>query len=404
MTVKKGLNSITGTSPSFSNNQVSNVINVCKLGFANASFLLAEVIDTNNVLTTSQKTDLKATINNVPFANIGRLLQDLDQHTEKLLDGSLGEETVAGSGERGDFLEHMQLVDSIESQVKNLRGVTASSLGKGVDDHYGTLRISVIDSSMQSLSTNIANIVDKSLAQETNYVTSCNNLRTFINTLVSDSTDFQTSLNNKATDVATKATAFDGAITAEPTLSFKNAINTAREFVQQQIEKEQNNLATLRTYSKSLVETQSYIGLAQNSLLNDLIAKSSDSPDWQDYFENYETRKKQFDPVLVSASDSSDAGVVAQKLKLKGLPDVTNYLDLKRVSDKAKKDVRLSGVKFDDKSVEDIITLSCTTLGIQTTGMTVYDLSSKLLDNMNNNDIEIVKADLKSSKDVNTVS
>ena len=106
----------------------------------------------------------------------------------------------------------------------------------------------------------------------------------------------------------------------------------------------------------------------------------------------------------MSASDSSDAGVVAQKLKLKGLPDVTNYLDLKRVSDKAKKDVRLSGVKFDDKSVEDIITLSCTTLGIQTTGMTVYDLSSKLLDNMNNNDIEIIKADLKSSKDVNTVS
>ena len=95
---------------------------------------------------------------------------------------------------------------------------------------------------------------------------------------------------------------------------------------------------------------------------------------------------------------------MAQKLKLKGLPDVTNYLDLKRVSDKAKKDVRLSGVKFDDKSVEDIITLSCTTLGIQTTGMTVYDLSSKLLDNMNNNDIEIIKADLKSSKDVNTVS
>ena len=75
---------------------------------------------------------------------------------------------------------------------------------------------------MQSLSTNIANIVDKSLAQETNYVTSCNNLRTFINTLVSDSTDFQTSINNKATDVATKATAFDGAITAEPTLFFKN--------------------------------------------------------------------------------------------------------------------------------------------------------------------------------------
>lgn len=130
MSVKQGLKTLSSEQPSFSNNQVSNLINVCKIGYANASFLLHKKIDQSTVLNSTQKTNLKSTINNKPFANVGRTLQDLDTHTENILNGSLGEEVVVGSGERGTFLDQMQVVDGIVSQTLNLKGVTASSQGK----------------------------------------------------------------------------------------------------------------------------------------------------------------------------------------------------------------------------------------------------------------------------------
>ena len=404
MSVRKGLKSVSDSSPGFSNNNVSNLINSCLVGFANSSYQLAVVIDKNSILTASQKTDIKTTINNIPFANIGRLLRDLDIHTENLLNGSLGEETVAGSGDRGDFLEHMQLVDSVESQLKNLQGITASDINKGVDDHFGTLGITTIESRMRSISINVSAINTASLASETTYSTACTNLINFINAVAGDSTDFQQTLNTFASAVATAGTNFNSAVASEPYLTYKTAIVKAQDIVDQQIVKEANNLGTLRTYSKSLIQTQSYVNLAQNSKLKDLISKSSNNTSWKDYFTSYDTRQTQFDPLLVSANDSSDDSVVENKLRLKGLPDVTNHLDLKRVVNKAKRDVRLTSQPFSNKTTEQIIELACQTLKLQTAGLSLYQQSKNLLDNMNKNDIDIIKQELLDSQDSNTLS
>ena len=138
--VKQGLKSLAESSPNLNNNAVNVLIADTNLGYATLSYTLAQRIRTNTVLTASQKTDLKNTINNKPYLNLGQLFDELDMHTDKILTGELGDENVAGSGDRGTFLEHMQLANSIESLVPSLFGNTADSMGKGVDDHFGTLR------------------------------------------------------------------------------------------------------------------------------------------------------------------------------------------------------------------------------------------------------------------------
>ena len=68
-------------------------------------------------MTTSQKNDVKSSVNSKPYLNLGQMFDDLDLHTDKILTGELGEETVAGSNDRGTFLEHMQEVDSLENLI-----------------------------------------------------------------------------------------------------------------------------------------------------------------------------------------------------------------------------------------------------------------------------------------------
>ena len=61
--VKQGLKSLAEKSPNLSNNAVNVLIADTNKGYATLSYSLAQKIRTNTVLTTSQKTDLKNTIN-----------------------------------------------------------------------------------------------------------------------------------------------------------------------------------------------------------------------------------------------------------------------------------------------------------------------------------------------------
>ena len=176
--IKQGLKSLASNSPNFNNNAVSVMIADTNLGYASASYDLAKTIRNNSVLTTSQKNDVKSTVNTKPYLNIGQLFDDLDIHTDKILTGELGDETVSGSNDRGTFLEHMQLVDSIQSLVPSLFGNTASAIAKGEDDYFGTLRLS-INANMNLIRDNLKSINNASISADTNYRTACTNLKNF---------------------------------------------------------------------------------------------------------------------------------------------------------------------------------------------------------------------------------
>ena len=81
MTVNKGLRSLVENTPNFSNQALENAINQFKIGWVLKSFQLDSVIESNAVLTTSQKTDIKEEINNVAHINMGKVLGDLIRHT-----------------------------------------------------------------------------------------------------------------------------------------------------------------------------------------------------------------------------------------------------------------------------------------------------------------------------------
>ena len=86
MTVNKGLLSIVENTPNFSNQALENAVDTLKLGWVAKSATLDSLIVSNGILTASQKTDLKADINNVSHLNLGRLLGDLVRHSATIID------------------------------------------------------------------------------------------------------------------------------------------------------------------------------------------------------------------------------------------------------------------------------------------------------------------------------
>jgi hypothetical protein len=92
-------------------------------------------------------------------------------------------------------------------------------------------------------------------------------------------------------------------------------------------------------------------------------------------------------------------------MRLRGLPDVTDYKNLAAVAEKASRDTRLvTTVSFPGKSTADVIKKSCEQLKINIVGRDVYGQSRSLLENMNNFDREIVKLELENHQRVNTLS
>jgi hypothetical protein len=411
MSINKGLTSLVNASPNFSNQALENAINELKIGWVTKSFTLDTDITDNTVLTTSQKNDVKDTINNIAHLNIGRYLKDLIRHTNIILDGSILP-VVAGTENfpQGTFLEILQTVQSIQSLIPQLYGVPASEKSRDVNDHLGTLNnkfLETEDSSapvFTSLKESITFINNASLATETALGTAYDNLKNFINSVVADSTDFQQTLNTFATAVATAHTNFNNALASEPYLTKKTQLTTNRDNIVTQQNLENSNVSGIRTYIETLSNNIGYTSLAEDTELRKLMARVSQNADWQTYFNDYETNSANLNTMYNVDTDSDKASVIDRVLKEQGLPDVLDYTDLDSVVDKAKKDTRIDTKNFDYYTTEQIIAKCCEQLGITTSNNTVYNQSKLLLNNLNQRDRDIIAEALDLNESSNTLS
>jgi len=404
MTVQQGLKSLAESNPNFSNQAVQNAIADANVGFVIKTKQLQYLTDINSTLTDVQKNSLRASLNVQNYLNIGRYLQDLDNHTFKLLDGSLGEVT-ANDNTTPTFLEHLGAVDAIQGAYLTLYGSEASTANKGVDDHYGTLR-GVLNVNLAEVKGAVQTITAAALAADTGFQTATQNILDFIYTL-GDSTTFDSStFNSLLSAFESAANNFNTTLSTNTYVSLKNILVAQQTTIQAQIDREVANLGSIRTYSESLTNFISYQSLATNSTMRDLLAKTAQTQSWKDYFENYQTRFNQQNPIYNnSMSDSATDEIINTALRLKGLPDVKDYVDLVSVAKKALRDIRLK-TKINDsgKNVIQIIKESCEKLGINIAGKDVYAQSESLLSNMNNNDKEIIRQELSLHQQVNTLS
>ena len=404
MTVQQGLKSLAESNPNFSNQAVQDVITATNVGFVIKTKQLQYLADVNSTLTDVQKNSLRASLNIQNYLNIGRYLQDLDNHTFKLLDGSLGEVT-ANDTTTPTFLEHLGAVDAIQGAYLTLYGSEASTANKGVDDHYGTLR-GVLNPNLIEVKSAVQTITAAALAADTGFQTATQNILDFINAL-GDSTTFDSStFNSLLSAFESAANNFDTTLSTTPYVSLKNILVAQRTIIQAQIDREVANLGSIRTYSQSLTNFISYQSLATNSTMRDLLAKTSQTQAWKDYFNNYQSRFEQQNPIYNNTmSDSATEEIVNMAMRLKGLPDVKDYVDLVSVARKALRDVRLMN-KINDsgKTVAMIIKESCEKLDINISGLDIYGQSQVLLNNLNANDKEIIKQELAVHQQVNTLS
>jgi len=411
MTINQGLSSLVNSSPNFSNQGVENSVNDIMLGFALKSQTLDTAIENNTVLTVSQKNDVKDTINNISYLNVGRYTGDLVRHTSSILNGTIVTINDAENETTATFLEVLNHVQSLQSTIPNFYGVTAKEKSRSVDDHFGTLKgilTQTEDSSkpvITSLKESITFINNASLGTDTLYQTACQNLIEFLAIVVGDSTDFQQTLNTYATAVATAATNFNTTLQSEPYATKRTQIIADRDTMNTQVSLETSNLSGIRTYTSNLTDTIGYTSVADNSELADLLAKTSQTSAWIDYFENYKTRQGKLNPIYGNISTDSDKeSIIDEVLKSQGLPDVLDYVDLEAVANKAKKDLRIDTAVFDSKTAEQIITASCDQLGITTANRSIYNQSKVLLNSMNKNDRLIIANALDDNEATDTIS
>ena len=403
MTVQQGLKSLAESNPNFSNQGVQNAIADTNIGFVIKTKELAYMIDINSTLTESQKSDLYDVLETQSYLNIGRYLQDLDNHTFNILNGSLGE-TSETDTTTPTFLEHLGAVDSIQGSYFTLYGVDASNSNKGVDDFFGTLR-GTMNNNLKNIKNAVQSITAASLSEDTNYQDATQDILDFINTL-GDSSTFDESTFNSLLSAFESASNNFNTILSTTYPNQRTILIENRSIIQEQITKEENNLGSIRTYSESLANLITYQGLSRNDTIRDLLSKTAQTPAWNDYFENYQTRFNQQNPIYNnSMSDSATDEIINTALRLKGLPDVKDYVDLVSVAKKALRDTRLK-TKINDsgKNVIQIIKESCEKLGINIAGKDVYAQSESLLNNMNNNDKEIIRQELSLHQQVNTLS
>ncbi len=413
MTVNKGLKSLVESSPNFSNQALENAINELKIGWANDSVLLDTDIANNQVLTESQKNNLKDTINNISYLNVGRYLGDLIRHTNTILDGSIipgNPDVVTGEDGQGSFSEILLLVQGLQSTITEQFGVTPAEKGRDVNDHLGILNnifLETDDSArpvFTSMKDSITFINTAGLATETALVSAITDLRSFINSVVADSTDFQQTLDTFATAVATANTNFHNALASEPYLTKRTQLITDRDSIETQRTLENSNITSLRTYTSTLAENSGYISLADDPTLRTLMSKVAQDSNWKNYFETYEANQADLNPIYTTDTDSDKSGVIDRVLADSGLPDVTDATDFEAVANKAKRDSRINTANFDRITVEQQIIRSCEQLGITTANRTIGTLSSALLRNMNQHDRDEIARALDLNESASTLS
>jgi len=410
MTVNKGLLSLVENEPNFSNQALENAVNTLKVGWVIKSSQLDTVIQNNTVLTTSQKNDLKADINNVTHLNLGRTFGDLVRHTASIVDATIIPLDDADNPTPATFLEVLQQVQTVQGLIPELYGVDALDKARAVNDHLGTLNnifLTTEDSSapvFTSLLESINFIVTADLATETALETAYDNLKNFINSVTDDSTDFQQTLDTFATAVATAHTNLNNALASEPYLTHRNNLIAQREKINTQVALENSNLVNIGTYIETLSNNISYSALAEDDTLRTLMSRVAQNKQWQTYFENYQTEKQNLNPIYTTNTDSDKSAIIDQVLADSGLPDVTDATDLAAVAAKAQRDSRIDTANYDRFTVEQQIIKSCEQLGITTANRTTTALSGTLLRNMNQHDRDEIARQLDSNESANTLS
>jgi hypothetical protein len=339
--------------------------------------------------------------------NTGRYLFALEQHTTNILNGSLGEPDIEGT--TGTFLEHIALVQSFTATIPSLYGVTADSLNKGLAGHFGTLNGSV-DADLQSLKDIVDRITSFALAEDSAYQSAVQAVSDFIDTMDGSSTADISTYNALLSVLETAAGNFNTALTAGYLAADRTALINIRTRINTQITLEQTNLGTINTYEETLANTANFLNFAGDTDVRNLLIRASQNADWRSYFENYEANLALDNPVFdITQADSATESVIDTVLRMRGLPDVTDYVDLDSVAAKATRDARLvgqltyAGVIAGSVSV-DIIKKACQLLRLTTANRDVYAQSRSLLENMTQHDRDSVQTELNLYNDVNTLS
>jgi len=336
-------------------------------------------------------------------------------HTATLLDGSIipGDATITGTPEdqgQGTFIEILQLVQGLQTTIPELYGVGAGELNRDVNDHLGTLNnkfLETEDSSLPvftSLLQSITFINDKAIATDTAYQTALTNMTNFVDGVVADSTDFQQTLDTFATAAATAATNFNTALTSEPFTSFRTQLVTDNEAVDVQVALEKSNVSNLRTYTATLTDNSTFIGLADNEQLRNIMIRVSQNTNWKQYFIDYEKNQADLNPIYTTSTDSDKSTLIDQVLAASGLPDVLDAIDLEAVANKAKNDSRIDTKNYDSLTVEQQITDACRQLSITVVNRSIYNQSQSLLDNLNKRDRDVIAQQLDSNEEADTIN
>ncbi len=421
--INKGLKSLVNTSPNFSNQGIENAINDIKsidkddgYSWIYSSIVVDSAIEDNAVLTASQKNDLKDTINNQPHLNVGRFLGDVLRHTNSILDGTIVNRTNPETEAIPTFLEILQSVQAIQTLVPQLYGVPASEKSRDVNDHLGTLNNIFLETedSSKPVFTSLKDTLSyldamarktTSLAIASAAVAYSNlTLRTFLASVVADSTDFQQTLDTHGSQIAGNMTNLHNQLASEPLLTMRNKLIADREEINTQVNLENSNLSNIRTYTGSLVDIMGYTSLAENNTLRQLMARVSQSTDWQTYFNEYEANSVNLNPMLNTDADSDKESVIDRVLAEQGLPDVLDFINLEGVANKAKKNSRIDTANFDYLTTAEIITKCCEQLGIGTSNNSIYNQSELLLNNLNDHDRQVIADSLDLNESSNTIS
>ena len=402
MAINQGLKTLVESTPNFSNQGVQNLIAPVNVGWVLKTRTLAQKADASTVLTVSQKNDLYDTLNTQPHLNLGRVLEDLDLHTAKIYTGALGE--ARDDNPASLFLDHVQTVQSFIATIPTLFGYSADSINKGVNGHFGTVN-GVINSAVLTLKDAVVHINSKSLGTDTAYQSATQDLIDFIDTLGDSSAFDESTFNSLQSAFQTAADNFNTTLAGGAYTVYRTNMITARKTIVDQIALEVANLGTIDTYNESLATLSTYSSFAENTDVSNLIIKSSQNANFRSYFENYADRLAKLNPLYSGVADSSEETQIQEILKLKGLPDVTDYLDLDSVAAKALRDDRLrTTISAQGKTTEQIINAACDALNIAKTNKDVYALSKSLLSNMNQHDRDVIKAQLNINQEIDTLS
>ena len=419
---KKGLKSIAESTPDFSNQALENAINDIKAIdtdhgylFIQSQFGMDTAIRDNTVLTQTQKNDALETLYNAqPHLQIGRYLSDIIRHTNTIIDGSIIPTTEANA-EPTTFLDILQEVQSVQNLIPSLFGCTPEEKSRGVNDHFGTLNNMFLEKTEDSslpVFTRLANIL-KLIEARARHISALNiatsavayanwDIRTFLNTITDDSTDFTTSWNNRVNTSAGNMANLNTRISelpGDPTVD----LMAIRDEIVTQINLENSNITGIEDYTRTLANNLSYSSVAEDPALRKLMAKVAQNDNWKTYLNDFEKNKASLNPIYNIMDDSDKSFVIDDVLASRGLPDITDHLDLEGVVNKAKRDSRIDTKDFNQYSIDKVIEDCCKQLGLYTFG-DVYSQSQRLLSNLNQRDRDIVADELDLNEDADTLS